>query len=71
LTSPHLNLSPLIPPYEGGRQIGTELPLYGLHGHSLPFVKGELEWDFGGGKRRGKAHGISRRRCEGGLGENR
>jgi hypothetical protein len=52
--------SPLIPPYEGGRELGTELPLYGLHGHPLPLVKGELERDFGGGKRRGKAHGLSR-----------
>jgi hypothetical protein len=32
-------------PYEGGKDY-LETMIYGLYGHPLPFVKGELERDF-------------------------
>ena len=37
--------SPLVPPYEGGKDKPKPM-IFGLNGHSLTFVKGELERDF-------------------------
>jgi hypothetical protein len=37
--------SPLIPPYEGGKD-SFITKIYGLYNHPLPFVRGELERDL-------------------------
>jgi hypothetical protein len=55
--------SPLIPPYQGGKQIGLRHGYNGVHRHPLPLVKGELERDFGWGR---AINGLSRRCYEGG-----